>query len=42
MKALGKLGILKATHKNKYTYYELTMKNYRKMVSGLNLLLGGC
>ena len=42
MKALGNLGILKATHQNKFTYYELKSKNYRKMVRDLDLLLGGC
>jgi ArsR family transcriptional regulator, arsenate/arsenite/antimonite-responsive transcriptional repressor len=42
MKALGKLGILKATHMNKYTFYELSVKNYKKLVNDLNLLLGGC
>jgi ArsR family transcriptional regulator, arsenate/arsenite/antimonite-responsive transcriptional repressor len=42
MKVLGKIGILKATHKNKFTYYELKMASYKKLVGELSLLLGGC
>ena len=41
LKALGKLGILKATHKNKFTYYELDTKVYKKLLIDLNVLLGG-
>jgi DNA-binding transcriptional ArsR family regulator len=41
LKALGKLGILKATHRNKFTFYELSIKNYNKLVNDLNILLGG-
>jgi len=41
LKALGKLGILKATHRNKFTYYELNIKVYKKLLKGLNVLLGG-
>lgn len=41
LKTLGKLGILKATHKNKFTFYELSIKTYKKLVNDLNLLLGG-
>ena len=40
LKALGKLGILKATHRNKFTFYELSIKNYKKLVHDLNALLG--
>lgn len=42
LKALGKLGILKAAHKNKYTFYELAVKDYKILVKDLNRLLGGC
>jgi ArsR family transcriptional regulator len=41
LKALGRLGLLKATHKNKFTYYELNIKVYKKLLKGLNVLLGG-
>ena len=41
LKALRTLGILKATHKNKFTYYELDTKVYKKLLIDLNVLLGG-
>jgi len=41
LKALGKLGILKSTHKNKFTFYELDMKIYKTLIKGLNVILGG-
>jgi len=41
LKALGNLGILKATHKKKFTYYELNTKIYKTLLKGLNVLLGG-
>jgi len=41
LKALGKLGILKAAHKKKFTYYELDTKVYKNLLKDLNILLGG-
>ena len=41
LKALGKLGIIKAAHKNQFTYYELNTKEFRKMLKDMNVLLGG-
>ena len=41
LKALGKLGLLRATHKNKFTFYELNIKVYKTLIKNLNVLLGG-
>jgi len=41
LKALRTLGILKATHRNKFTYYELDTTVYKTLIKGLNVLLGG-
>jgi DNA-binding transcriptional ArsR family regulator len=41
LKGLGKLGLIKAVHKKQFTYYEINVKNFKRFIKGLNVMLGG-